>query len=121
MRSTRIGRLVGSYAYRRGKGQIWLEMLRAWILPALGGSAALKYLGVQGRWAIVAMVGIALTCEALALLIGWLEHRSGATEQHYREAAETDVFKRESLRLQAECLTETRRLREILAKRYGEP
>ena len=73
--------------------------MRQWILPALGGSAALKYLGVGATHAVLFMVGVAMVWEVAAVAIGWLEHRSGATRAHYQAAADTDPYRRESLEL----------------------
>lgn len=92
-----IGRWIGRGVYYKNKGEIWLNPLQRWVLPALGGSAALKYLGVSATSAILVMTGVALLWEVAAVLIGWFEHRSGATESHYDKAASTDPFRRGSL------------------------
>lgn len=112
----RIAAWAGRISYWRGKGAVWLELIRPWVLPALGGGAALKYLGVPTGRAVAAMVAVAVVTEAAAILLGWLEHRSGATAEHYRQAAETDPYKADSLALTRELLAEvrciSRRLRE---------
>jgi hypothetical protein len=92
-------RRVGMALYLKNKGDVWLSPLQRWVLPALGGSAALKYLGFGVTRAILMMTGVALVWECAAVLIGWLEHRSGATHFHYQAAAETDAYKKESLEL----------------------
>ena len=115
MTSTRranLAGIVGRAAYRRGKGAVWLEPVRAWILPALGGGAALKYLGLPADVALLLMVGVAIVWEGAAIGLGWLEHRMGATAEHYKAAASTDFFKSESLRLSGDILKELRALRD---------
>jgi hypothetical protein len=94
-----LGPRLGLAVYYKNKGEVWLAPVRQWILPALGGSAALKYLGLRSSEAVALMVGVALVWEVAAVLIGWLEHRTGATRAHYQAAADTDPFRRESLEL----------------------
>src|SRR3990167_5844155 len=89
----KAAKIVGRVGFYRGKGAVWLEVIRPWLLPVLGGGAALKYLGLSATWAIGAMVVFGLVMESAAVLIGWLEHRSGATEEHYRTAALVDPYK----------------------------
>lgn len=94
-----IGERLGKSLYLQNKGRVWLQPIREWVLPALGGSAALKYLGFSTTKAILLMTGVALAWEVTAIFIGWLEHKSGATRAHYEEAAKTDPYKSESLAL----------------------
>lgn len=100
MNPSRLAIAIGRAAYWRGKGTVWLEAVRPIVLMALGGGAALKYLtGLPTRWVLGIMIVMALASEVAAVLLGWLEHRSGATEEHYRQAAETDPYKAQSLAL----------------------
>jgi hypothetical protein len=94
-----LGERVGYALYLKNKGDIWLSPLQKWVLPALGGSAALKFLGLSVTKAVLVMASVALFWEAAAVLLGWLEHHIGATRSTYQAAAETDPFKSESLAL----------------------
>jgi hypothetical protein len=95
----KAGKRLGALNYYRAKGAVWLELIRPWILPALGGGAALKYLGLSSSKALGFMVAIAVVTEGIAVLVGWLEYRSGATAEHYRMARDSDPYKYESLSL----------------------
>ena len=94
-----FGERLGRLQYLRGKGSVTLEILRPWVLPALGGGAALKYLGLSTPWALGVMVGLGVVMEAGAVVLGWIEYRSGATRAHYKLAGETDPFRSEQLAL----------------------
>lgn len=96
--------------YWRNKGIVYIEMVRPWLLPILGGGAALKYLGLDPVTALLVMLAVGVASEALAVVLGWLEHRSGATEEHYRQAALTDPYKTESLRYQQQTVEALHRL-----------
>lgn len=95
----KLGQFIGRVAFYRGKGNVWLDAARPWILPIFGGGVALKYLGLSSRWAITTMIGVALASEVMAVLLGWLERRSGATAANYELAKVTDPYKLESLKL----------------------
>ena len=100
MTRARLATAIGLGAYYRAKGAIWLDTVQPIVMLALGGGAALKYLtGLPTRWVIGIMVTLAVGREVGAVLLGWLEHRSGATEAHYQAAAQTDPYRRESLAL----------------------
>lgn len=97
------GPRLGRAQYLRQKGMVYLEIVRPVIILALGGGAALKYLtGLPTRWVVIIMVALAVGSEILAVILGWLEHRSGATEAHFQLAADTDPYKRQSLELLSE-------------------
>ena len=98
-RRANLAGIVGRAIYRHNKGSVYVQPLKGWLLTALGGSAALKYLGLDGGMAVGLMLAIAVVTEGLAVTFGWLEHRIGATAEHYKTAAETDIYKRESLEL----------------------
>ena len=77
--------------------------------------------------AIAVTVTVAVVSEVAATLIGWAEYRSGATEEHYRMATQSDPHRRESLRLMEEqrkllegLLAEVRR-RQVVMVRLPEP
>lgn len=95
----RRGQYVGRLFYFRHKGDAWLNVFRAWLLPVMGSAGITAYLGWPAWVAVVFWVGFALAAEVAAVAIGWWEHRSGATEAHYGLAAQTDPYKSESLRL----------------------
>ena len=112
----RIGEAIGRLWFYRGKGSLYLEAVRQWILPIMGATAATKYLGLPLRWSIAAWVIFAVVAEMLAILLGWLERRSGATAANYDLARSTDPFKVESLRLAAETAKEARAIRVLAAE-----
>ena len=107
----RVGEALGRVWFYRGKGSLYLEAVRQWILPIMGATAATKYLGLPLRWSIAAWILFAVVAEGLAIGLGWLERRSGATAANYELARSTDPFKVESLRLAAETAKEVRAIR----------
>lgn len=113
-----FGERLGRLWFYRGKGMLYVEAVRQWILPLMGATAATKYLGWQLRYAIPAWIVFALVAETTAVVIGWLERRSGATAANYDLAKTTDPFKVESLRLAAETAKETRQTRIALVALY---
>lgn len=94
------GDLLGRVAFYRSRGNGWLEALKPVALAALAGGSAVKYLtGWETRWAVGIMVAAAIFWQVAAVLLGWLERRTGATEAHYRAATQTDPYRSESLSL----------------------
>jgi len=114
----KFGETCGRLWFYRGKGMLYVEAVRQWILPIMGATAATKYLGWQLRYAIPAWILFAILAETTAVLIGWLERRSGATAANYDLAKVTDPFKVDSLRLAAETARETRQTRIALVALY---
>ena len=106
----KLGELVGRLWFYRGKGMLYIEACRQWILPVMGGTAAAKYLGMPLKYAIPAWICVAVVAECTAVLLGWLERRSGATSANYDLAKLTDPYK-------AESLAELRQIRETLQER----
>lgn len=96
-----LARRAGRLTFFKNKGNPWIEMLRQWMLPVLGGGASLKYVfrDLEPWQAIAATVSIAVVSEIAAAFIGWAEYASGATEEHYRMATKSDPHRRDSLRL----------------------
>lgn len=92
---------------------LYVEAVRQWILPVMGATAATKYLGLPLRWSIITWVAFALLAEAVAVLFGWLERRTGATRANYGLSRDTDPFKQESLELATRTAREVRALRVI--------
>lgn len=91
--------IVGRWWHWRMKGDQWMAVLRAWIMPVMTGAGVTKYLGVPTSLAIAAWLGLALASEIAAVLIGWWAHRSGVTEADYQLAVDRDPFRRESLEI----------------------
>ena len=114
----RLGETLGRVWFYRAKGALYVEVVRQWILPIMGATAATKYLGWQLRYAIPAWILFALCAEAAAVLIGWFERRSGATAANYDLAKQTDPWKVESLRLAGETAKEVRASRIALIALY---
>ena len=106
----KAGELIGRLWFYRGKGMLYIEAARQWVLPVMGGTAAAKYLGMPLKYAIPAWIGLALVAECTAVLLGWLERRSGATAANYDLSKMTDPYKLESL-------AELRAIRKALEKR----
>lgn len=120
----RVGEIVGRLWFYRGKGMLYVEAVRQWILPVMGATAATKYLGLPLRWSILAWLIFVILAEAVAVLLGWLERRSGATAANYDLARMTDPFKLDSLRLAAETAKEARAIRMLaveLCRRLPSP
>jgi hypothetical protein len=109
--STRVGRAI----YYRGKGAPWVEMFRPWITPVVVSGVGARYLGVSLWWALGLAIGIPVVIEIVAVLLGRAEHSSGATAEHYRIAAETDTYKRESLALLRDIRTGLARVETAVA------
>lgn len=121
--------MIGRIGFFRGKGSVWIDILRQWMLPVLGGGASLKYVfrDLEPWQAIALTVSVAVISEVASTIIGWAEFTSGATEEHYRMALESDPHRRDSLilleehrRLLAEILAEVRR-RQVVMVRLPEP
>lgn len=105
-RGDRLGRIW----YWRGKGEVWIGVFRQWLLPVMGSAGVTHYLGVPAWAAVGAWIVVALLAETAAVVLGWFEHRSGATAANYRIAAETDPYKVEHLALEREILAALRQL-----------
>ena len=112
----RVGETLGRLWFYRGKGTLYLEAVRQWILPIMGASALSKYLGFSFKYSVLLWIGIALCAETAVVFLGWFERRSGATASNYGLARDTDPFKRESLRLAAETAKEARAIRVLAAE-----
>ena len=121
--------MIGRIGFYRGKGSVWIDMLRQWMLPVLGGGASLKYVfrDLEPWQAIALTISVAVLAEIASTIIGWVEFTSGATEEHYRMALESDPHRRDSLslleeqrRLLADLLVEVRR-RQVVMVRLPEP
>ena len=108
----RPGELIGRIWFYRAKGMLYIEAARQWVIPIMGGTAAAKYLGMPLKWAIPAWICLAILAECTAVLLGWLERRSGATAANYGLAQVTDPYKTESI-------AELRRIRETLDRSLG--
>lgn len=93
------GTRAGRAWYWRMKGSRATDVVRAWALPVASVAIGGKFLGMQSRWAVLAAIGLAVVVELSAVLIGWWEHRSGATAAEYDLAKLTDSYKLESLAL----------------------
>jgi len=106
----KAGEFLGRLWFYRMKGMAYIEAARQWVLPVMGGTAAAKYLGMPLRYAIPAWIGLALVAECTAILLGWLERRSGATAANYGLSKVTDPYKTESL-------AELRAIKETLQER----
>ena len=106
-----LGTFLGRALFLKGKGAPWVEMFRPWIVPMVFSGAGAKYVGLPTHWAVALAVIIPVVIELVAVLIGHIEHRSGATEAHYQLAADTDIFKRESLERLAKIEGEVRAIR----------
>lgn len=105
------GERAGRVWFYRMKGAIYLEVGRQWILPIMGASAASKYLlGLSVATSLVTWFAVAAVAEVLAVCLGWLERRSGATSANYDLSKRTDPFKMELLSLQAKMLVEITRI-----------
>ena len=94
-----LGARAGKIAYWRMKGSRATDVVRAWTLPIASVAIGGKFLGLQSRWAVVGAVVLAVLVELAAVVIGWLEHHSGATAAEYDLAKLTDGYKVESLAL----------------------
>ena len=121
--------VIGRIGFFRGKGGPWLDMVNRWMLPVLGGGAATKYIFRDLEpWQAVALTAtVAVVTELAQAVAGYIEVKTGATEEHYRLATETDPHRRESLRLLEEqkalleaLLVEVRR-RQVVMVRLPEP
>ena len=106
----RWGEVAGRIWFYRAKGSLYLEAVRQWILPVMGATAATKYFGLPLKLSFAARVAFALLAEVAALILGWLERRSGATAANYEVAKLTDPYKVESLALMREQVDVLRRL-----------
>lgn len=93
----KLGETIGRLWFFRQKGALYLEMLRQWILPIMGASAASKYLGFSLGHSIAFWLSVALISETAAVVLGWIEMRSGATRANYDLAKTTDPFKVDAL------------------------
>ena len=109
---------IGKAGYVRHKGMIYLEPVRQWVLPALLGSASLKFLGVSPRWAVGIMLALGVVWEVAAFMLGWWEHRSGASRAHYQAAADTDPYRSSSLALLREIKEATTSTHDLVAWFY---
>lgn len=110
----KLGETLGRLWFYRQKGALYLEMMRQWILPVMGASAASKYLGFSLTRSILFWVGLALLSETAAVLLGWLERRSGATRAHYDLAKQTDPYKVDALQHAKDTARELRVIRALL-------
>ena len=114
------GARTGRVWYFRHKGARFTDALRQWTVPIAGIAAGGKFLGLQSRWALVVALVIPIIVEGVAVVIGWWEHRSGATETEYRMALETDPFRSTSLHLYGEILKELSEIRGVLERSTGQ-
>lgn len=94
-----IGNTLGRILLWRTRGREYLELLRAWVVPVMGTAGVSKYLGLQSRWAIVVGIAIPVGLEALAMVFGWLDVRSGAGRAHQAQLNTLDPYKDETIRL----------------------
>lgn len=86
-------KLLGQINYYRGKGQQWIEMIRAWITPAALGGGFAKYLGVENWVAILIAVVVPVVVESFGILWGRLLYRRGAVRADYELAMLMDPWK----------------------------
>ena len=114
----KVGETIGRVWFYRAKGMLYLEAVRQWILPVMGASAASKYLGFSLTQSIIFWVGLAVMSETAAVLIGWLERRSGATSANYELAKMTDPFKIEALKHARETAADMRAVRILVMALY---
>ena len=48
-----LGRAMGRLQFHRARGGVYVDAVRPWILPVLGGAGIGHYLGIQTRWAVL--------------------------------------------------------------------
>ena len=84
---------LGQLNYYRGKGQQWIEMIRAWITPAALGGGFAKYLGVESWVAIAIAICVPVVVESCGVLWGRFLYRRGAVRADYELAMLMDPWK----------------------------
>lgn len=88
---SRLGIWWGAFEYYHGKGNPWVEMVRRWLLIAMGASATGRFVfDLPTRWNLVLLMAIPVLGEAVAALLGLLMHRVGSIEHHYLIAYRED-------------------------------
>lgn len=88
---------LGHLNYYRGKGQQWIEMIRAWITPAAMGGGFAKFLGVDSWMAISIAIVIPVLVESLGIIWGRFLYQHGAVRADYELAMLMDPWKVKSL------------------------
>ena len=101
---------LGQLNYYRGKGQQWIEMIRAWITPAALGGGFAKYLGVDNWVAIVIAIVVPIAVESCGIMWGRFLYRRGAVRADYELALLMDPYKVKQVEYQDEAIRLLRRL-----------
>lgn len=97
-----LGHRLGHWDYLRVKGEPLVEMVRRWLLVAMGASATGKFVfQLSTEWSVGLLVAVPLVGEGLATGLGWLMARYGVVQSHYQTALDLDPYRSESLRLLA--------------------
>lgn len=92
-----LGPVLGRWQYLRGKSLFYIEALRSWVTPAAAAGAFAKYLGAEGRWAVIVALVVPLAVELAGFVLGRFLYEHGGVEQEYQMALDRDPFKRRSL------------------------
>ena len=110
----RFADFIGRADFYRNKGDVWVEMLRRWLLIGMGASATGKFVfNLSDHWNVAALIAIPILGEFMAVIVGWWLSRSGSVTSHYQLAHNLDP----SRHLPVERLEEVRDLlRAILAR-----
>ena len=98
--SVAFGARLGRLNFLRERGLPWVEMLRSWLLVAMGASATGRYVfDLSPRWSAVLLIVVPIVGEASALVLGIVMARTGVIQAHYRAAQELDPYRAETLKL----------------------
>lgn len=94
------GARVGRLNFLRERGLPWVEMLRSWLLVAMGASATGRFVfDLSPRWSAILLIVVPIVGEAGALILGIVMARTGVIQAHYRAAQELDPYRADTLRL----------------------
>lgn len=100
------GARLGRLDFLRQRGLPWIEMLRGWLLVAMGASATSRFVfDLDRTWALVLLVVVPIMGEAAALLLGIVMARKGVISAHYGAARDLDPYRTEHLALLREIRT----------------
>lgn len=94
------GARLGRLDFLRQRGLPWIEMLRGWLLVAMGASATGRFVfDLDRTWALALLIVVPIAGETCALLLGLWMARTGMIQAHYQTAAQLDPYRSEHLAL----------------------
>ena len=100
------GARLGRLDFLRQRGLPWIEMLRGWLLVAMGASATSRFVFDLGlAWSLTLLIVVPILGEAAALALGIVMARKGVIQSHYLTAAQLDPYRSEHLALLREIRT----------------